>query len=45
MTDSNGTIAPKAFLRTADLIQEVTTKFVAACNDDDGMLVIDFDES
>lgn len=42
-TDSGGTIAPKAFLRTYDLIPEVTTQYVPERNDD-GLVVVDLDD-
>lgn len=42
-TDSGGTIAPKVFLRTYDLVPEVTTQYVPERNDE-GLVVVDLDD-
>lgn len=42
-SDSGGTIAPKAFLRTYDLIPEVTTHFDPEWDADNDLVVIDLD--
>ena len=46
VTDSGGTIAPKAFLETYDLIPEVTTQYdpVWDDNDDQSLVVLDLDD-
>lgn len=40
-SDSGGTLAPKAFLRTYDLIPEVTTQYEPAWDEDAGLVSLD----
>lgn len=40
-SDSGGTLAPKAFLQTYDLIPEVTTQYEPAWDDDDELVSLD----
>lgn len=43
-TDAGGTIAPRAFLETYELIPEVTTQFEPTWDEEQSMVVVDLDE-
>lgn len=43
-TDAGGTIAPRAFLETYDLIPSVTTQFEPTWDEDRELVVIDLDD-
>lgn len=43
-SDSGGTIAPKAFLTTYDLVPDVTTQYTPEWNDERDLVVIDLED-
>jgi len=43
-SDSGGTIAPKTFLKTYDLVPDVTTQYTPEWDDERGFVVVDLDD-